>query len=207
MGKRGNGEGSITKRKDGRYMARYSVETPTRRERKTIYGKTREEVAQELADALSNRNKGLVFDDENMTVGEYLERWLSDCVRGSVRESTFDRDSSLVRLHLRPALGRLKLKKLSPVHVQGFYRDRLDAGLSPATVNKIHVILHKALSQAVKWSLIPRNVTEAVTAPRPAPDEIKPLDREAGAPATLCGLGRPSGGPLRARHTHGYEAR
>lgn len=45
----------------------------------------REEVAEALADALSDRNKGLVFDDENLTVGEYLDRWLSDCVRGSVR--------------------------------------------------------------------------------------------------------------------------
>src|SRR3954468_7316446 len=100
---------------------------------------------------MAERDTGLVFDDENMTVGEFLDRWLSDCVYHSVRESTFDRDSYLIRVHIKPALGKIKLRKLSPLHVQGFYRDRLDAGLSSSTVNKIHAILHKALSQAVRW--------------------------------------------------------
>jgi integrase len=62
--------------------------------------------------------------------------------------------------------------------VQRFYRDRLDAELSQSTVNKIHTVLHKALSQAVQWSLIPRNVTEAVKAPTPTPQEMRPLSTE-----------------------------
>jgi hypothetical protein len=61
-----------------------------------------------------------------------------------VRESTFDRDSYLVRNHLNPALGRTKLKKMTALDVQTFYRDRLDAGLATATVNKMHTVLHKA---------------------------------------------------------------
>src|SRR5919107_6145379 len=69
-------------------------------------------------------------------------------------------------------------KSLSAAHVQGFYRDRLDSGLSPATVQKIHAVLHKALDQAASWSLVPRNPTESVKAPRPAPEEIRPLNRE-----------------------------
>lgn len=72
----------------------------------------------------------------------------------------------------------MALKNLSPAHVQAFYRDRLDSGLSPATVQKIHVVLHKALSQAVKWSLIPRNVTAYVKAPTSVHEETKPLARE-----------------------------
>ena len=154
MGKRGNGEGSKPrKRPDGRWEARYTIQTPAGPKRKTLYGKTRSEVAAKLTKAMADRDGGLVFDDKKMTVGEFLDKWLSDCVRDSVRESTFDRDGYLVRVHIKPALGRIKLSKLSPVHVQGFYRDRLDAGLSASTVNKIHTVLHKALSQAVKWSL------------------------------------------------------
>ena len=76
MGKRGNGEGSISRRKDGLYMARYTIQTATGTKRKTIYGKEREDVAEKLADALSNRNRGLVNDAGSQTVGEYLERWL-----------------------------------------------------------------------------------------------------------------------------------
>jgi integrase len=179
MARRGNGEGSITRhKKSGLYMARYTIQTPTGPKRKTIYGKKREDVADKLAKALADRADGIVYDDENMTVGEFLNRWLKDCVRGTVRPSTFYRDSCLVRVHMKPALGHVKLKKLTALDVQGFYRDRLDTGLSASTVNKIHTVLHKALAQAVRWSLIPRNVTEVVKAPTPTPKEMRPLSAQ-----------------------------
>jgi integrase len=173
--KRGNGEGSITKRKDGRWMARYTVHTAKGPKRKHVYGKTRKEAADKLAKVLSDRTEGIVYDDENMTVGEYLDRWLKGSVHGSVRQSTYDRDANLVKNHLKPALGRIKLKNLSPAHVQGFYRDRLDSGLSASTVHKLHAILHKALARAVTWHMVPRNVTETVVSPQPAPREMRPL--------------------------------
>ncbi len=173
--KRGNGEGSITKRKDGRWVARYTVHTAKGPKRKSIYGRTRQEVAEKLAKLLSERTEGIVYDDENTTVGEYLDRWLKGSVHGYVRQSTYDRDASLVNNHLKPALGRIKLKKLSPAHVQGFYRDRLDSGLSASTVHKMHAILHKALTRALAWHMVPRNVTEAVEPPQPAPKEMHPL--------------------------------
>jgi integrase len=176
--RRGNGEGSITRRKDGLYMARYWVETPKGSKRKTIYGKKRDEVADKLARALAERADGIVYDDENLTVGEYLNSWLKGSVRGSVRQSTFDRYEIAVRVHIKPALGRVKLKKLSPAHVAGFYQDRLAAGSAPASVNKLHVTLRKALDQAVKWHMVPRNVAEAVKALRPAPPEMRTLSAE-----------------------------
>jgi len=176
MGRRGNGEGSITQhKKSGLYMARYTVHTAKGPKRETIYGKTRREVDEKLTRAKADRDDGLVFDAENLALGEYLDTWLQGSVRGYVRQSTFDRYESAVRLHIKPALGRLKLKKLTPAHVQSFYRDRLDAGLAPASVNKLHMVLHKALSQAVQWHMVPRNVTEAVKAPRPAPEEMQTL--------------------------------
>jgi integrase len=135
-------------------------------------------VATKLARALSDREGGLIFDAGNQSVGEYMDRWLKDSLRDTVRQSTLVRYEQLVRLHISPALGRIALKSLSAAHVQGFYRDRLDSGLSPATVQKIHAVLHKALDQAASWSLVPRNPTESVKAPRPAPEEIRPLNRE-----------------------------
>lgn len=59
--------------------------------------------------------------------------------------------------------------------MQGLYRDKLDSGLSSATVQKIHTVLHKALAQALKWNMIPCNATDAAKAPRPAPEEMRPL--------------------------------
>ena len=178
MPKRGNGEGSVYKRKDGRWVGQYLVYLPSGPKYRYIYARTRKEAADKLTKAMADRNGGIVFDDENLTVSDFLKVWLSDCAKGSVRTSTFERYESIAELHLTPALGRLRLKALTPAHVQGFYRAKLDGGLSPATVQKIHVVLHKALSQAVKWSLVPRNATEAVAAPRPNPKEMRPLSAE-----------------------------
>jgi integrase len=175
MAAKGDG---ITKRNDGRYMARYTVHTPDGPKRKVIYGRKYKEVERKLAEARGDAARGIVYNDENMTVGEYLDRWLRDSQRGSVRQSTFDRDSYLMRVHVKPVLGRVRLKNITPLDVQTLYRDRLDNDLSPSTVNKIHSVLHKALGQAVRWSLIPRNPTDAVKAPRPAHEEMRPLSSE-----------------------------
>ena len=157
--RRGNGEGSITRhKKSGLWMARYTIQTPEGAKRKTIYGKKRQDVADQLAKALADRADGIVFDDKNLTLGEYLDRWLSDAVRGTVRESTYSRDKYLVTNHVKPSIGRVKLKNVNALHLQSLYRERLDSGLSGSTVQKIHHVLHKALTQAMRWDLIPRTL-------------------------------------------------
>jgi integrase len=173
-----NGEGTITRRKDGRWEGRYYVPTENGPRRKVIYGKTRAEVSDKLTKALSDRANGIVYSDENMSVGGYLDVWLKGSVYGSVRRSTYDRDINLVNNHIKPILGGLKLKKLNSAQVQSFYRDRLDAGLSASTVHKIHDILRRALAQAVKWYLVPRNVADVVKPPRPVPKEIVALSAD-----------------------------
>src|SRR5215212_5236834 len=179
MGKRANGEGSITYHKKWElYMARYTMVTPTGPKRKTIYGKVREEVAAKLADALADRNKGLVFDADNLTVGEYLDRWLRDSVQGSVRASTYKSYGQQVRRYLKPSLGRMKLRKLSPMHVQGLYREMQDRGLSARTVQYTHAVLHRALEQARRWGVVDRNVAEDVDTPQVKREEIRPLNRD-----------------------------
>jgi len=147
---RGNGEGSIYEHKrNGKkvgYRGAYTVHTSEGPKRRYVSGKTREDVRQKLTEAMANRDKGIVYDDENLTVGEYLDRWLSDSVRGTIRESTYSRDNYLVTNHVKPALGRLKLKNVNALHLQSLYRDRLDSGLAGSTVQKIHHVLHKALT-------------------------------------------------------------
>jgi integrase len=172
MGKRGNGEGTISRRKNGGWMAQYVVHTGEgRKKRKTLYGKTRKEAASKLAKAVADRNGGLTFDAGNLTVGEYLDRWLKDSVRSSVRESTARRYEELTRLHIKPALGRLKLNRLAPGHVRGLYGEKLDGDLSARTVNYMHRTLSKALKQAEADGLVPRNVASLVKAPRPSNTE------------------------------------
>lgn len=124
---------------------------------------------------MAERDQGIVYDDENMSVGEYLDSWLKGSVHGSVRASTYDRYELAIRVHLKPALGSTKLKKLTPAMVATFYQDKLAAGYAPSGVNKLHVTLHKALDQAVRWHMVPRNVCEAVSAPRPSSEEMQTL--------------------------------
>jgi integrase len=67
---------------------------------------------------------------------------------------------------------------LTPAHLRGLYREKLDAGLSPRTVKYVHVTLHKALKQAVMDGLIPRNATDAVKPPQVRREEMHPLAPE-----------------------------
>ncbi len=94
-----------------------------------------------------------------------------------MRVSTVERHEINIRVHIAPEIGKLKLKSLTPANVRGLHREKLDAGLSPATVRKIHSTLHKALAQAVADGLLPRNAAD-VKAPRPAPEEMRPLSED-----------------------------
>src|SRR5215217_2203800 len=160
MGRRGNGEGSIYEHKrNGKkvgYRGAYTVHAAKGPKRRYVTGKTREEVRQKLTKAMANRDGGLVFNAGSLTVGEYLIRWLEDSVKGTVRVSTYEVHQHMIEPHIVPALGRLKLKDLNPAHVRALYREKLDSGLSAATVRKMHSILRKALKQAVLDGLIPR---------------------------------------------------
>ena len=128
--------------------------------------KTRKEAAEKLTAAMADASKGITADGGPKTVGAFLTSWLENSVRGSVRKSTYDRNESLCRVHLIPALGRKKLKTLSAADVAGFYRSRLDAGCSAASVHKMHETLHKALKQAVRWGYMTKNPADDVDAPR-----------------------------------------
>lgn len=182
MAKNGNGEGSIYEHKrNGKkvgYRGAYTVYTAKGPKRHYVQGKTRAEVNQKLTKAMADRDKGLGLGAGSLTVEEYLTRWLEDCVRGTVRVSTYEVHRHMIQPHINPALGRFRLKDLTPAHVRSFYREKLDNGLSSATVRKMHSVLRKALKQAALDGLIPRNVCEAVKPPKVEHKEINPLDRE-----------------------------
>jgi integrase len=177
-GKRAHGEGTYKKRKDGRWEAQYTVYTPSGTKRKSVYGRTKAEVAAKLRKILADRDGGVHFDAENLSLGEYLDRWLEGSVKGSVWHTTYRDYAGHVRNHIAPELGRLKLAKLTSAHVQALYRKKLDSGLSPRTVNYIHATLHKALEQAVKWRLVPYNFSDGATKPRQEKRETEALTIE-----------------------------
>jgi integrase len=168
----------IYKRKDGRYEGRYTVQTSDGAKRRSVFGRKYKDVQKKLAKAMGDAARGIVVDDKNLTVGEYLDRFLEDVQRGSVRESTYSRDKYLVTNHVKPTLGRVKLKNLVAMHLQRLYREKLDSGLSASTVQKVHHVLHKAFAQALRWDLIARNPADAVKAPTPRTEEMRPLSAD-----------------------------
>ncbi len=164
MGKRGNGEGSITRRKDGRWWGRHTVHTSEGPKQRAVYGKKRADVAAKLRKSMSEADSGLVFDAGSVTVGEYLGGWLSDSVlplveAGKLEHSTYVRYAGIVRNHLVPSIGKRKLKDLGRPEVRRLYREK-SKDFSPRSVDYLHVTLQKALKQAVRDDLIPRNVAE-----------------------------------------------
>jgi integrase len=162
MGKRANGEGSIFKRKDGRWVASISLEN---HKRTYIYCKTQQEAIKALRKAHQLKEQGTLLT-EDQTLSQFLTSWLEDTMQFNVRPRTYLRYRELISLHILPTLGTIKLQKLLPQQVQRLYKTKLEEGLAPGTVKNIHRVLHQALGHAIKWSLLSRNICDVVDAPK-----------------------------------------
>lgn len=177
MSRRGKGEGSIRKRSDGTWEASIGLGTDQngKRKRKSVYGKTKREVAEELTRLQNQKLTGMLVDDVKLTVAEYLDRWLSDSVKGATRPSTYQSYKSHVEKYIKPAVGTIKLTKLMPLHVAGLYSAMEADGKSARLRQMVHATIHRALKVAMKWGLVPRNVSDAVDRPQTRKIEIQPL--------------------------------
>ena len=118
------------------------------------------------------------FESSTITLGEYLRVWLEDSVRDRVKLATYEGYDRMVRNHISPALGGVKLKNLTPPHLRRLYKEKLASGLGTRSVRNIHATIHKALKQAVDDGLIARNVADSVKPPQLKRAEMKPLSPE-----------------------------
>ena len=114
--------------------------------------------------------------DERITLSEYLNRWLYDVAKQRMRPMTWQGYEHLVRLHILPSLGRVRLAKLTPQHVQSLVTQKLREGhLAPRTIQYMHSVLRAALNQAVRWRMVHYNAAAMVSPPRPIHSEVKVL--------------------------------
>ena len=148
----------------------------------TVKG-TRDDAKKALTDALHSVQHGTFVDPSKLTVGEFLEKWLTDYAASSMSGKTFERVAEIVRRHLVPALGAIKLRDLKPLDIQGHYGKALASGrldgkgaLSANSVRAQHVQLKAALDRAIKWRLLAINPAAAVDPPKVHRGEIKVLD-------------------------------
>lgn len=171
MGRRRNGEGSIFRRKDGRWIASLTDDVGRRRQ---VTADTPERARQKLTELLSQRDRGLLMPSSDLTVGEYLNRWLVDLAKPRLRPSSFATYQNDVR-RIEPLIGRIKLAELKPATLQAAY-GRLEAsGLSPRSVGRVHTTVHRALRQAVQFEMVGRNVAEIARPPRVHRKEMRTL--------------------------------
>lgn len=179
MTRRANGEGSIYRRDDGRWAgAHYVLRPDGGRERRTVYGSTRNEVAGKLSDLIAKTRAGVPLAVKNWTVEAYSRPWLVDVVTPRARPSTLASYRDTMRLHVVPSLGRYPLRRLTPAHVRKLLAEKSASGLSARSVQIIHATLRVMLAEAVRDELVERNVAAIVRPPAVSPEEVQPWSPE-----------------------------
>lgn len=159
--RRANGEGTITKRKDGRWQGALTIgrDENGKQLRKPVYGRTQTEVRKKL-DELKKTIGSTDLTAEDVTLNGYLQRWLEAKAR-QVKPRTIESYTYTVNRYINPKLGRVKLSKLTPLKIQAALGEIADE-VSAHTSNYCRSVLVIALNQAVKWRLIPVNPANAV---------------------------------------------
>jgi integrase len=143
-----------------------------------VYGKTQEECRQKVIETLASIQNQTYVEPHKTTVEQWLDTWLTEYKKDNIRPTTYSSYEYIVRVHIKPKLGKALIRELKPEQVQKFYNERKASGLSARTVRYIHVVLHEALEQAMRNNLVVRNVTEATTLPKQEKKEMRVLTRE-----------------------------
>jgi integrase len=175
MKRRSRGEGSLYFLKSkGLWVSKITLPDGSR---KVKYGKLQKDVREHHQTAINALRQGLMPKDDTLTVSQFSAAYM-DAARHTLRPKTIEGYSSLLKTHIIPSLGKIKLSQLRPDHLQTLYTQKLESGLSRRTVHFIHSIIHKFLDQALKWGLVVRNVADLVDAPTPKRRQLTVWNRE-----------------------------
>ena len=148
------------------------------RRRRVFYGESREEVRRKLNKAIREVDTGTFVDAHGRRLGDFLDQWLTEVVRPTVRQWTYAGYEVNVRLHIKPVLGVIKLEDLTPLEVQRWMNRKVAEGLSAKSVRHMRGTLRAALNQALRWGMVGRNVAMLTEPPRGPKYEISPLEPE-----------------------------
>ena len=164
---RSNGLGTIKQRKDGRWEGQYTCGKDANGKliRKSIYGKTKPEVEKKLAAITTDQERGEFIMPEKILYKEWLKVWQDDYL-GSVKGSTKTNYEYHIEKNIIPALGGIRLQRLTAPMIQKLYKQKEKDGLSPKTIKNLHGVIHKSLDQAVKVGYLRNNVSDACILPR-----------------------------------------
>jgi integrase len=179
MAKRSNRDGTIRKRRDGRYEGRVLLGyRDGKRVRPSFYGETRDSVRREIQKAIRDWDRGLIVGGDAQTVEQFLNVWVEDTAKPRLRPRTYAGYKHHVEKNIVPGLGKLPLRTLTPQHVQRLLNAKSEAGLAPRTVAGIRAVLRAALNDAVAWNVLDRNPAQHVRPRRPERAEAVTLSPE-----------------------------
>ena len=177
MSKRGNGEGGIYQRKsDGKWCAALLLPDGKKR---VLYGRTRAEAKDKLHTAQEDVKQARPVAANRETLAAFLDRWLKGAAAKRVRATTLRRYEMDVRLHIVPALGKLKLPDVTPKAVQAMLDGLSAKGLAPLSVRNVRAALRVALEQAIRERLFGINNAKSVDLPRAARKRVVALTPDA----------------------------
>ena len=131
-----------------------------------------------LTIALGAAANGTLADPRGATLGSFLDQWLEEVVKPTVRTWTYHGYEVHVRRHIKPALGNLPIDKVGPAQVQAFLNRKLADGMAPRSVRYIRGTLRSALKQAERWGLVSRNAAALVDGPRVERFDIQPFTHD-----------------------------
>lgn len=175
MAKARNGMGSIRQRADGRFEARYTGQDGKQH---SLFAHTASEAAKKLRAATASVDSGDWLQPNRLTVGEWLDVWLSDyCTH--VRPTTLDNYETNIRLHIKPVIGALKLASVNSAHIRRVLNGMASSGMAVRTINGVRMIMRAAFRAAREDKLIKENPVDSVRRMDDKADrEIEFLDRE-----------------------------
>lgn len=178
--------GCVTRKRDLWYAV-VSVTDPKTGQRRRDWGRgfrTRREAHARLTQVLARLDAGAYVGPTRQTVSGFLkETWLP-AKRTDLKPGTLAMYETCIEAYLPPRIGSLRLPELSPSHLNGLYGDllerggRMGRGLADKTVRNVHTIIHRALTDAVRWGLLARNVADAADPPRKRSREMRTWTRE-----------------------------
>jgi integrase len=172
MSRRSNGEGTIFKRKDGRFSAQIYVTLANgAKKRVSITKKSKDAVKIKLREVQEQENRNLPYSDKDWTVAEYFDYWMKDVQTNRIRETTLDTYERIIARYLKPLLGNHKLQYLNVSHVRIALSAMQKAGCGGAVLQKFHQILSAGLNCAMSDEIIFRNVARLAGKPKYVPNE------------------------------------
>lgn len=174
--RRGRGEGSIFYREDRKvWIAELPLETG---KSKYFSGKTYAEAQRQLNQAKLEQQQGILASGPKQTVKDFLNYWLEEVHKATLKVSTYALYRRHLDNHLIPQLGHIQLQKLKVDHVQAFLNKAQKEGLQASTIKLIYTILDAALNDAIQWKRLVVNICQGVKLPRQTQREVPLLGQE-----------------------------